>query len=121
MVQGRPLGTRKRRRFEQTRVGYILKWESTSEYETVMQAAPNKPSDPPAYELILAITKASADPIFKTKRFISALEDYRVNGLYTRPKPSPTKSQLAIYNARKKKMVDDMVWNNRFMINALMQ
>ena len=85
-----------------------------------MQASSDKPSEAPAYELILAITKTSADPIFKTKRFISALEDYRVNGLYTRPKPPPTKIQLAMYSARKKKMVDDMVWSNRFMINALM-
>lgn len=84
-----------------------------------MQAMPERSNEPPIYELIATITSASSDPIFKTKRFKSALEDYQVNGVYVRPKPSPTKEQLEMYEARRRKILENFIWNNRLLINIL--
>lgn len=119
LIKGRPLGTKKRRKFEETRVGYILKYEATKEYELILQSMPDKSIEPPIYELIKAVTNASPDPIFKTKRFYSALDDYRINGIYTRPKKPPTPDQLLKYEARRKHILHDFIWNNRFLISAL--
>lgn len=80
---------------------------------------PERSSEPPVYELISTITSASSDPIFKTKRFKSALEDYKVNGVYVRPKPAPTEEQLIKYEKRRQKLLADFIWNNRLLINVL--
>lgn len=80
---------------------------------------PERSNEPPIYELITTITSASPDPIFKTKRFKSALEDYKVNGVYVRPKPAPTKEQLEMYEARRRKILEEFIWNNRLLINIL--
>lgn len=85
----------------------------------IIQATPDKTGEPPMYELIKAITSASSDPIFKHKRFLSALDDYRLNGLYTRPKPPPTDEQLKIYADRRKKQLADLVWEKRFIVSVL--
>lgn len=85
---GRPQGTRARRKFEETRLGFMLKYETPLEYSLIMGAAQSKnPFPAPEIELIEAVCNASDDISFSKSKFKKYLEEYRKNGIHCdRPK-----------------------------------
>ena len=71
---------RKKRKFDQTRVGHLLKYEAPDEYALILsvyslQAAPSA-------DLIEAIGYSSSNALFKKPKFRRALIEYRRFGLY---------------------------------------
>lgn len=79
---GRPKGTRKKRLFEETRLGFLLKYEAPIEYQLIMSSTPKSVFPEPKIKIIEAITLASHNPVFQKNKFFRYLEEYRKNKLY---------------------------------------
>lgn len=85
--KGRPKGTRLKRKFEETRLGFMLKYEAQLEYGIILQITPKKKFIEPDIILIESICSASDNTAFKKKKFQRYLDEYRECGIYCdRPK-----------------------------------
>lgn len=73
---------RKRRAFEETKLGFLLKHEAPLEYRLIMEVNGRMPTA----ELIEAIGYASINLLFRKPKFRRALIEYRRRGLYVKPK-----------------------------------
>lgn len=79
---GRPKGTKKKRQFEETKLGFLLKYEAPIEYELIMSSTPKSIFPEPSIKVIEAITLASPNPVFQKNKFFRYLEDYKKNKLF---------------------------------------
>lgn len=79
---GRPKGTKKKRQFEETKLGFLLKYEAPIEYELIMFSTPKSIFPEPSIKVIEAITLASPNPVFQKNKFFRYLEDYKKNKLF---------------------------------------
>ena len=70
-----------KRLFEETRVGYYLKYEAPLEYGLIMEVAGARAN--PSADLIESIGYASLNILFKKPKFRRALIEYRKTGLYS--------------------------------------
>ncbi len=95
--RGRPFGTRKRRRFEETNLGFFLKYEAPIEYELLMESLPKKEYVAPSIKIIEAIAASSPNPVFKKNKFFKYLEEYRVNKLCAKRPKLMTEKRMAYY------------------------
>lgn len=85
---GRPRGTFKRYKFEETKLGFMLKHETPVVYDILMNTIIRSSSQEPPVELIEVVCRASQDTSFKKPKFQRYLEEYAQCGLYChRPKP----------------------------------
>ena len=106
---GRPKGTYKRYHFSQTKLGFMMRYETPAEYKLVMgdNDTENYFYEPPI-EQIEVVAKASPDPSFKKKKFKRYLEEYRKYGnCCFRPKlmtPAREKYYTKMYEMKMKKM-----------------
>lgn len=80
--QGRPKGTLKKRQFEETRLGFFLKYEAPIEYELIMSSTPKSVFPEPSIKIINAITLASPNPVFQKNKFFRYLDEYRRHKLW---------------------------------------
>ena len=71
---------RKRRRFEDTRVGHLLKYEAPLEYGLITSVYAK--GGVPSHNLIEHVGYASSNPLFKKPKFRKALIEYRKYGLF---------------------------------------
>lgn len=79
--RGRAKGTVRKRKFEETRLGFFLKYETPMEYQLIMQSIPMGENGVPPVELIEFVGKASLDPSFSKPKFKRYLEEYREQGV----------------------------------------
>jgi len=86
-LKGRPPGTRLKRQFEETRLGFMLKYETPLEFELIMQATKKAVFKKPDINLIEAVCSASDDISFNKAKFKKYLQEYRDHGIHCdRPK-----------------------------------
>lgn len=71
---------RKRRRFDDTRVGHLLKYEAPLEYSLIVGAYAK--GGVPSANLIEQVGYISTNPLFRKPKFRKALIEYRKYGLY---------------------------------------
>lgn len=84
---GRPRGTFKRYKFEETKLGFMLKHETPVVYSILMNTLVRTSCQEPPVELIEIICRASQDSSFKKPKFRRYLEEYARYRLYChRPK-----------------------------------
>ena len=69
--------SKKKRTFDQTRIGYLMKHITPLEYRLILEAG----GAAPPIELIESLSYCSLDPFFKTTEFRKALIEYRRVGL----------------------------------------
>ena len=81
--QGRPKGTRKKRHFDETKLGFFLKYEAPIEYELIMSSTPKGTFPEPTIKIIEAITLASPNPVFQKNKFYRYMDEYKTNKLCT--------------------------------------
>lgn len=79
---GRPKGILKRFPFEQTRLGFMLKYESPVVYDLIICLSPQNRKRNPHAQLIAIVCMASRDPAFEKPKFRVYFEEYVRNGLY---------------------------------------
>lgn len=82
---GRPKGTLKRYKFEETRLGFMLKYETPIVYNILMNSL--SLFSAPTIEMIEIVCQASNDSSFRKPKFKRYLNEYARTGLYChRPK-----------------------------------
>ena len=106
-----------KRLFEETRVGFILKYEAPLEFDLLIEASGLKGA-PPA-DLIEAVGYASINEIFKTPEFRRALLLYRKTGLYCgKPKRiTPLQEAQRAYKRRQKQTTIEQTNNDLLQSN----
>ncbi len=85
---------RKKRLFDETRVGYFLKHEAPVEYGLIIDVCGSQ--TPPSADFIETIGYASLNPLFRKPKFRKALIEYRKYGLYSGP-PKKSKAEIELY------------------------
>lgn len=95
--RGRPKGTKKKRLFEETKLGFLLKYETPIEYELIMSSTPKSVFPEPKIKVIEAITLASPNPVFQKNKFYRYLDDYRRNKLCSERAKVLTSKRKAYY------------------------
>lgn len=96
---GRPKGTRIKRKFEETKLGFFLKYEAPIEYELIMESTPKSANPEPNIKMIEVVAASSHNPVFRKPKFFRYLEEYRVNKL-CEPTPKRLTPKREEYYAR---------------------
>jgi hypothetical protein len=79
---GRPKGTLKRFPFSETRLGFMLRHETPTVFDLIVELSPIGRKRSPHPTLISAVCSASKDPAFDKPKFRAYLEEYVRNGVY---------------------------------------
>lgn len=91
---------RKKRAFEETRVGFLLQHEAPLEYELIINVSGTICA--PSADLIESIGYASINPLFKKPKFRRALIEYRKHGLYVTPRKCRPETELFYIRMRQR-------------------
>lgn len=103
---GRPKGTLKRFPFEQTRLGFMLRYEMPVVYYLLRRLSPPAPLFEPEWQLIDSVCRASKDSSYKKPKFKRYLEEYARDGVYCKRGKRLTPERLAYYESiRRKKLI----------------
>lgn len=116
---GRPKGTFKKFKFEETKLGFLLKYETPLEYDLIINSIPTHPFPEPPIEVIEIVTKASKDPTFKKEKFFRYLEEYRKNGLCCRRAKKLTTERMVYYESIRDKKMELFIKRNKQRINNM--
>ena len=79
---GRPVGSRQRRKFEETKLGFVIKYEAPIEYDIIMSSCTTGAFPEPDVGVIEIVANASIDPLFKKPRFWRYFEVYKRDGCF---------------------------------------
>ncbi len=96
---GRPRGTYRIYLFEQTRLGFMLKYEVPVVYDLIMSLTPPKERRAPPVEIIRAVCAASPDPSLRKPKFQRWLEQYETSGVLCHRPKMPTPARMAFYHS----------------------
>lgn len=94
---GRPRGTFKKYKFEETKLGFMLKHETPVVYGILMNDLIRTSCSEPPVELIEIVCRASQDSSFKKPKFRRYLKEYARYGLYCRRPKRMTPEREAYY------------------------
>lgn len=100
----RKVGRRKghrRKRFEQTFIGYFLQHEAPVEYRLLMEVVEALKLRVPSADLIEALGYASDDEAFHKARFWRCLQNYKRWGVHP-PKTAPTSVKRELFYVRQR-------------------
>lgn len=116
---GRPRGTFKRYKFEETKLGFMLKYETPVVYGILMNTLIRTSSQEPSTELIEVVCRASRDSSFKKPKFRRYLKEYARYGLYCH-RPKRMTPELETYYAHIRKVKKDkFIYRNREKIGLI--
>lgn len=91
---------RKKRTFDETRIGFFLKHEAPLEYDLIYNQMCGKGA--PTADLIEQVGYSSFNPLFKKPKFRRALIEYRQYGLYCgKPISSDAKTEMYYIQLRR--------------------
>lgn len=95
------LGRKKKKRtFDETRIGFFLKHEAPLEYDIIFNQICGRSA--PTADLIEQVGYASLNPLFKKPKFRKALIEYRKYGLYCgKPVSSDAKTEMYYIQLRR--------------------
>ncbi|CUN76618.1 hypothetical protein [Bacteroides uniformis] len=113
---GRPTGTYKKYRFEETRLGFLLKYEAPAVFSIILNLTPRAVFPEPKVELIEQVCRASGDPSLRKPKFFRYLEEYRDMGIYCRRPKRLTPERALYYERLRKKKLECFIKENRATI-----
>lgn len=116
---GRPRGTYKRFPFEQTRLGFLLKYEMPVVYDIVMDRYKDMPFPQPQAEVIELICKASKDISYQKPKFRRCMDEYIAWGIYCRRAKVLTEGRKNYYESIRKKKMEAFIARNRQRIEKM--
>lgn len=116
---GRPRGTLKRFAFEQTRLGFFLKYEVPVVYDILRNMTPPGPFFEPPYLLVQKVCAASGDTSLRKSKFYRYLEEYKQQGLFCRRAKNLTPGREAYYRSLREKKLQRFIAANRRRIECL--
>lgn len=110
---GRPRGTLKRFPFEETRLGFMLRYEMPVTYYLLRRLSPPSPLFEPEWQLVDVVCKSSGDPSYTKPKFHRYLEEYARNGVYCRRGKKLTPGRRKYYEGIRRKKLRAYVEKNR--------
>lgn len=118
--RGRPKGTLRRFPFEETRIGFMLRYEMPIVYHVLRQLCHTQSPFEPEWWVIDSVAKASKDASYGKPKFRRYLEEYRKKGLYCmRGKVLTPERKVYYENVRKHKTQEYIRKNRRVLQNRL--
>lgn len=106
--KGRPKGTVKQYKFEETKIGFFLKYLCPVEYKLIVQSAPkNGRNVKPGAGLIEAVAIASKNSFLRSHKYFMYLEEYKKQGLWVKPPRKITPKKLAYFKSLRKKQEEE--------------
>lgn len=112
--RGRPKGTRLKRKFEETKLGFMLKHETPLEYDLIIQSTKKTSFTKPDILIIEAICEASDDKSFQKPKFKRYLEEYREHGIHCdRPKKLTPEREMYYKKLRASKIREYLTGRKR--------
>ncbi len=118
---GRPRGTYKRYKFEETRLGFLLKYEAPAVFDIIMNMTPKSPFSEPDVAMIEQVCRASGDPSLRKPKFFRYMEEYRNMGIYCRRPKRFTPERKNYYERVRKKKMERFIRENKGMIRYELQ
>lgn len=116
---GRPRGTYKRYLFEETKLGFFLKYEVPEVYQLIMQSLPPGKHRAPPPPLIRVVCSASKDPSLRKPKFQRYLALYERDGLYCRRATRMTPEKKPFYDEMRRRKLEAFIRRNRKLISAI--
>ncbi|KAA6302886.1 MAG: hypothetical protein EZS26_001056 [Candidatus Ordinivivax streblomastigis] len=116
---GRPRETYKKYKFEETKLGFFLKYEVPVVYDIIMNLTPPEVFKEPALLLVKMVCKSSSDPSLKKAKFFRYLEEYANLGLYCKRARQLTAKREAYYKGIQRKKTEKFIRKNRKKIEGL--
>ena len=94
---GRPQGTLKRFPFDETRIGFMLRYEMPVVYHLLRRLCATQQPFEPDWQVIRSVAEASKDPSCGKAKFRRYLDEYRRDGVYCRRGKRLTPERKAYY------------------------
>ena len=116
---GRPKGTRKRFLFEETRLGFFLKYEVPEVFQLIMSSLPPGKHRAPPPPLIRVVCAASKDPSLRKPKFRRYMDLYEKEGLYCRRATRMTPAKKPFYDQMRRRKLEKYIHRNRKLIGEI--
>lgn len=116
---GRPKGSYKRYPFEQTKLGFFLKWEVPEVFQLIMQSLPPGIHRAPPLPLIKMVCAASKDPSLRKPKFGRYMELFECDGLYCKRPTVMTPGKKAFYDEMRRRKLEKFIARNRKVISLI--
>ena len=110
---GRPKGTLKRFPFEETRLGFMLRYEMSVVYYLLQRLCAGQQPFEPDWRVVESVARASKDPSYRKPKFRRYLEEYSREGLYCRRGKRLTAGRKAYYEGIRRRKLDAFIRANR--------
>lgn len=110
---GRPKGTLKRFPFEQTRLGFMLRYEMPVVYHLLRRLSPPAPLFEPEWQLVDSVCRASKDSSYNKPKFRRYLEEYARDGVYCKRGKRLTPDRLVYYESIRRKKLSIFIRKNK--------
>ena len=116
--RGRPKGTLKRFPFEQTRIGFMLRYEMPVVYHLIRQLCGKQSPFEPDWRVIDSVARASRDVSYKKAKFRRYLDEYREKGCYCLRGKTLTPKRKEYYDSVRKHKTEEFIRMNRRIIRV---
>ena len=119
--RGRPKGTLRQFPFEQTRIGFMLRYEMPIVYGILKQLSGGQSPFEPEWWVIDSVAKASKDVSYSKPKFKRYLLEYQEKGLYCLRGKVLTPKRKAYYESIQKHKTQEYIRKNRRLLEARLQ
>lgn len=117
--RGRPPGTYKRYPFEQTKLGFFLKYEVPEVFCLIMHSLPPGRYRVPPLPLVRIVCAASKDPSLRKPKFRRYMALYERDGLYCRRATVMTPEKKPFYDEMYRRKLEKFIGRNRKLLSAI--
>ena len=114
--EGRPKGTLKRFPFEQTRLGFMLRYEMPVVYFVLKKLCSAQSVFEPDWHVIESVARASKDASYRKPKFRRYLEEYSRNGLFCRRGKVLTPRRKTYYEGICRRKIEYFIQQNRKLL-----
>ena len=119
--RGRPKGTLRQFPFEQTRIGFMLRYEMPIVYGILKQLCSGQSPFEPEWWVIDSVAKASKDASYGKPKFKRYLMEYQEKGLYCLRGKVLTPKRKAYYESVQKHKTQEYIRKNRRLLEHRLQ
>lgn len=116
---GRPKGTLKKYKFDETRLGFMLKYEVPAVYEIIMRMTTKGVFVEPTMRTIRVVCSASNDPALKKPKFLRYLEEYDEKGICCNRPKILTAERAKFYAAMREKKLNSYIQRNEDKVQKM--
>lgn len=107
--------------FEETKLGFFLKYEVPEVFQLIMQSLPAGKHRAPPPPLVRMVCAASRDPSLRKAKFHRYLELYERDGLYCHRPTRMTAAKKPFYDEMRRRKLEQFIRRNRKLIVAIRQ